>query len=100
MSTRQTLIRMLQQLVKEMAVVMSQGAGYYTCVPFAKRFNKLLEQANTLYKAGNPLLSTFDPVDAQDPKDPGQKSKVLLEIHIEINQLITLLESIDEEPKA
>ncbi|MBI1947784.1 MAG: hypothetical protein HYS27_18995 [Deltaproteobacteria bacterium] len=93
MDQRATLIRMLRKLNDEMNVVMSQGAGYYTCAPFAKRFNKLLEQARTLFVGDAGIISTFEPLPPADPKDPGEKSKVLLEIRIEINQLVTLLES-------
>lgn len=99
MDTRKTLINMLRKLREEMDVVMSQGAGYYTCVPFIKRFNKLLDQSRLLFAADNSLINTFDPLVPNDPKDPGEKGKVLLEIHIEINQLMTLLEAMPEEPQ-
>lgn len=93
MDERKTLIAMLQQLIVEMGVVQSQGAGYYTCAPFASRFNKLLSQAPVVLGDHNGLLSTFAPLDETDPKDPADKSKVLLEIRIEVGQLITLLEN-------
>lgn len=83
---------MLRQLLKEMEIVSSQGSGYYTCVPFARRYNKLLEQTRRLYTAGTSLLDTFDEIAADDPKDPSDKSKVLLGIRVEISQLITFLE--------
>jgi len=96
---RKSLITMLHQLRNEMDVVQSQGAGYYTCVPFARRFNKLLGQAAKLMESRHGLIETFDALNEADPKDPGEKSKVLLGIRIEIGQLIALLEStnIDEE---
>lgn len=97
MNHRTTLIKMLLALEKEMAVVMSQGAGYYTCAPFARRFNKLLGQTRELFPAGDSLMGTFEELAPKDPIDPGEKSKILLEIHIEINQLVTLLESAGEE---
>ena len=96
MSTRTTLIAMLSQLRNEMDVVQSQGAGYYTCAPFAKRFNRLLSQARLLLPEDG-VVGTFDDLEENDPKDPGDKSKVLLEIRIEIGQLITLLESLAED---
>jgi len=96
MTTRQTLIAMLTQLRNEMDVVQSQGAGYYTCVPFAKRFNRLLSQARILLPEDG-VVQTFDDLEERDPKDPGDKSKVLLEIRVEIGQLITLLESLAED---
>ena len=92
MDERDTLVKMLQQLLKEMEIVSAQGAGYYTCSPFARRYNKLLGAAATLFH-GNAIMATFEPLPSEDPKDPADKSKALLEIRIEVTQLISLLES-------
>lgn len=100
MDTRATLVNMLRQLLKEMEIVSSQGAGYYTCVPFAQRYNKLLGQARSLFPQSFGIISTFDPIVETDPKEPSDKSKVLLGIRVEISQLITLLESLSEGDKA
>jgi len=59
MDTRKTLVLMLRQLLKEMEIVSSQGAGYYTCAPFAQRYNKLLEQGRKLFSGGDDVISTF-----------------------------------------
>jgi len=91
------MIAMLRQLLKEMELVYSTGSGYYTCVPFAKRFNKLLGQASAVLGESNTMLGTFEPLPESDPKDPADKSKVLLEVRVEASQLITLLESVSEE---
>ncbi|MBI1319850.1 MAG: hypothetical protein GC168_13045 [Candidatus Hydrogenedens sp.] len=96
MTPARTMEHMLRKLLSEMDYVQSQGAGYYTCAPFARRFNKLLEQAMQLIGAANPLIATFDALDETDPKDPGDKSKRLLQIRIEITQLISFLETVDE----
>lgn len=96
---RRTLIQMLRQLLKEMEIVSSQGAGYYTCIPFAHRYNKLLDQARALFPSGG-IIDSFEPMEEADPKDPGDKSKALLGIRIEISQLITLLESTGEGAKS
>lgn len=96
---RKPLIQMLRQLLKEMEIVSSQGAGYYTCIPFAHRYNKLLAQARLLF-IGDGIIDTFEAIEEADPKDPGDKSKVLLGIRIEISQLITLLESTGEGAKS
>ncbi|MBP8128233.1 MAG: hypothetical protein KA184_01540 [Candidatus Hydrogenedentes bacterium] len=96
MDTRQTLLNMLRQLLKEMEIVTSQGAGYYTCSPFASRYNKLLGQARSLFPAGDGIIGTFAQQDENDPKDPSMKSKFLLGLRIEIGQLISLLESLRE----
>ena len=95
MDSHAILVQMLRQLLKEMEIVSSQGAGYYTCVPFARRFNKLLEQARLLHSGDTNLLGTFDPLEERDPKDPSDKSNVLLGIRVEISQLITFLECLD-----
>jgi len=91
------MIAMLKQLMKEMELVYSTGSGYYTCVPFAKRFNKLLSQAPAVLGDDNTMLATFEPLLESDPKDPADKSKVLLEVRVEASQLITLLESVEEK---
>ncbi len=98
MDSRKTMVHMLRQLLKEMEIVSSQGAGYYTCVPFAHRFNRLLEQCRRLFPETSGILETFDPIEELDPKDPADKSKALLGIRIETSQLISLLESIGEDP--
>jgi len=84
---------MLRALLKEMDYVQSQGAGYYSCSPFAKRFNKLAAEAARSLGEDNSLMRSFEPLDETDPKDTADKSKRLLGIRIEIGQLIALLES-------
>ncbi len=92
MDAHAILLHMLKQLLKEMEIVSSQGAGYYTCVPFARRYNKLLEQARAIHDESNALLNTFQEIEESDPKDPSDKSNVLLGIRVEISQLIAYLE--------
>lgn len=87
------LKRMLRQLLEDMTVVQQQGAGYYSCASVARRYNKLLKQARILAPAADSILSTFDEMAESDPKDPGDKMKVMQEMRIEINQLIALLDS-------
>lgn len=89
---QKALLHMLRQLLKEMEIVTSQGAGYYTCAPFARRFNRLLAQARTLGADGS-LMGTFEELAEADPKDPGEKSKVMMGVRVEISQLIALLET-------
>ena len=93
MEKRASLIRMLRQLVEDMAAVQQQGAGSYSCAPVASRFNRLVGQGRTLFPAGDGLMETFDELPLTEPKDPGDKFKVLQAIRIEIGQLITLLDS-------
>lgn len=100
MNPNTLLVRMLGQLLKEMELVQSQGAGYYTCSPFAKRFNRLLEQARAIAGDVAGMMSTFETLEESDPRDPADKSKRLLEIHIEIGQLISLLEALGTETQS
>ncbi len=96
MDVRESLIRMLKQLLQEMQATQQQGAGYYSCIPFARRYNKLLDQARSLFSETDGLMSTFDQIVENDPKDPGDKLKVVQGIRVEIGQLISLLESARE----
>lgn len=93
MDIRISLITMLKQLRDDMLVIQQQGAGYYSCTPLAKRYNKLLAQGKKLYPAGDGLIGTFDNIDEADPKDPADKMKVVQGIRVEISQLLALLES-------
>ncbi|GMU92284.1 MAG: hypothetical protein AMXMBFR4_13420 [Candidatus Hydrogenedentota bacterium] len=99
MDTRQTLIRMLKQLLDDMLVIQQQGAGYYSCIPMVKRYNKLLAQARALFPGGNGIMGTFDNVEESDPKDPADKMKVVQAIRVEIGQLLSLLESTGDLPQ-
>ena len=96
MDLRESLRRMLQQLLSDMLAIQQQGAGYYSCIPIAKRYNKLLEQARGLFGPGDGLMSTFEEAPLEDPKDPADKMKVIQGIRIETSQLIALLESRSE----
>lgn len=98
MDLRQSLVRMISQMLQDMEVIQHQGSGYYTCTPFARRYNKLLDQAHRLYPTANALLDTFEVIPDADPKDPSDKMKVLQSIRIECGQLIAFLESATEEP--
>jgi len=96
MNPYKSMIQMLKQLLQEMDVVQSMGAGYYTCSPFANRYNKLLHSAQKMLAGKTDLIETFEAMEEVDPKDPSDKSKRLLGIRVEIGQLITLLQAADE----
>ncbi len=101
MNELKIIVQMLKQLLKDMEIVSSQGSGYYTCVPFLRRYNKLLQEAQRVLAQSNisSVVNTFEPLQEADPKDPSDKSKVLLSIRVETSQLITLLEMVSGEDK-
>ncbi len=90
---REVLIKMLRQLIEDLAILQQQGAGYYSCTPVARRYNKLLDQARGMFPEKTGVISTFEDLAEADPKDPGEKMKVIQSIRIEIGQLIALLEA-------
>ena len=97
MTQRDLLVQMLKRLLEDTWVIQQQGAGYYSCVPLARRYNKLLSQAKHL--AGDDgLISTFEEFAENDPRDPSDKSKVVQAVRIEIGQLVSFLEAEDENP--
>ena len=97
MDKRQLIIHMLRQLDEQSLSIQQVGAGYYSCIPFARRFNKLLAEARTLFGASDGLIGTFEEIAEFDPKDPGDKMKIIQWIRVEINQLIALLEVVEED---
>lgn len=96
MDQRQSLLRMIEQLQKDIQINQHQGSGYYSCVPLAGRYNKLLGQARALFPEAQGLIETFEDILESEPKDPMDKMKVLQSIQIESGQLIALLQSIEE----
>ncbi|MDP7640046.1 MAG: hypothetical protein QGG73_10080 [Candidatus Hydrogenedentes bacterium] len=99
MDKRVTIITMLKQLLQDTNVLHQQGAGYYSCVPIAQRFNKLLGESGSLFPDGDGILATFAPLDESDPNDPAEKMIVLQAIRVEIGQLTALLESLGDSEK-
>lgn len=97
MNKSDSIIRMLKKLLEDMQVVYQQGAGYYSCIPIAQRYNKLLDQSRSLFQEPDGLISTFEALEETDPKDPGDKLKVVHGYRIEIGQLMSLLESLEDE---
>lgn len=105
MDTRSILINMLEQLLEDMMVLHQQGAGYYSCIPVIRRYNKLLSKAESVFSDDKDgLFETFDPLEEKDPKDPADKMRVIQGIRVEIGQLLALLrydvEKVEEEEAA
>lgn len=97
MDTRVALIKMLQQLLDDTYVIGQQGAGYYSCIPVIHRYNKLLDQARSLFHEENSLISTFEDQAERDPNDPADKLKVMQGIRVEAGQLVSLLKALGDE---
>ena len=97
MDTRTALIQMLKQLLQDTIELHQQGAGYYSCIPIIERYNKLMEQARTLFEEGDGLAGTFDALPQNDPNDPADKMIVIQGLRIEAGQLITLLQLLGED---
>ena len=91
MNERTALVNMLTQLRQDMLAIQQTGAGYYSCIPMTKRYNKLLSQARRVATESTGLMGTFDELEESDPKDPADKMKVIQAIRVEIGQLISLL---------
>ena len=97
MDKRELIIHMLRQLDEQTRSIQQVGAGYYSCVPFARRFNKLLSEARTLFETSDGLMGTFEDIAEFDPKDPADKMKIIQGIRVEINQLIALLDVVEKD---
>ncbi|MCP4641195.1 MAG: hypothetical protein GY851_12210 [bacterium] len=97
METRELLVRMLRQLLQDTHALHQQGAGYFSCTPIAKRYNKLLDKARASSAGAAGIMDTFDPIGEDDPKDPAEKMKIVQGIRIEINQLVSVLDSLAED---
>ncbi len=97
MDKRDLIIHMLRQLDEQSCSIQQVGAGYYSCIPFARRFNKLFAEAKTLFDDADGLMATFEEIPEYDPKDPADKMKIIQGIRVEINQLISLLQVTDED---
>ncbi len=99
MGQRASLLAMLRQLLEDLLEIQQAGAGYYSCIPFVHRYNKLLGVARGMLGDGT-LIATFEDLEERDPKDPADKMKVIQGIRMEIGQLISLIESLGEEEVA
>lgn len=93
---RNSLVKMIHQLLQDMQIIQHGGSGYYNCASIVRRYNKLLTKARVLFPEDDPLISTFEEIPETDPKDPADKMKVMQAVRVESGQLIALLESTSE----
>ena len=95
-----TLHRMLKMLLRDLRDLEHRGAGYYSVVPYADRYNKLLSQIRAIYPEDADLLGTFEEMKPPSSSDPAIKVKAVEQLIVEIGQLIAFIEaSFDEQPK-
>ena len=102
MASRQekTLYKMLKMLLRDLRDLEHRGAGYYSAVPYAERYNKLLSQVKANYPEDAGLLGTFEEMKPTSSSDPADKAKAVEQLIVEIGQLIAFIEaSFEEEPE-
>jgi hypothetical protein len=92
---KKTLLSMSRVFRTDIQDIQQRGAGYYSCEPFVKRYNKLLATAKELYSDDQGiLLKSFDDVEDTKSVDPADKMKVTQRVLIELGQLIAFMESV------
>jgi hypothetical protein len=88
---------MLKMLLGDLRDLEHRGAGYYSVVPYADRYNKLLGQVRATYPQDTQLLSTFEEMAPPSSSDPAAKVKAVEQLIVEIGQLIAFIEASFEE---
>ena len=94
-----TLHRMLKMLLRDLRDLEHRGAGYYSVVPYADRYNKLLGQIRGIYPEDTDLLGTFEQMKPPSSSDPAIKVKAVEQLIVEIGQLIAFIEASFEEKR-
>jgi len=90
---KKTLHRMLKMLLRDLRDLEHRGAGYYSAVPYAERYNKLLGQIRTLYPDDAELLGTFEDMVPESSTDSAVKAKAVERLIVEIGQLIVFIDA-------
>jgi hypothetical protein len=92
-----TLYKMLKMLLRDLRDLEHRGAGYFSAVPYAERYNKLLGQVRSIYPEQAGLLGTFEEMKPSSSSDPADKAKAVEKLIVEIGQLIAFIEASFEE---
>jgi len=92
-----TLYKMLKMLLGDLRDLEHRGAGYFSVVPYADRYNKLLDQVKSIYPEQAGLLGTFEDMKPTSSTDPADKAKSVEKLIVEIGQLIAFIEASFEE---
>lgn len=90
---------MLKMLLGDLRDLEHRGAGYYSVVPYADRYNKLLSQVRAIYPEDAGLLGTFEEMKPPSSSDPAAKVKAVEQLIVEIGQLIAFIEASFEEER-
>ena len=92
-----TVYKMLKMLLRDLRDLEHRGAGYFSAVPYAERYNKLLGLIRSIYPEDLGLLGTFDEMKPTSSTDPADKAKAIEQLIVEIGQLIAFIEASFEE---
>jgi hypothetical protein len=90
---KKTLYKMLKMLLQDLRDLEHRGAGYYSAVPYAERYNKLLAQVRAAYPEDAGLLGTFEEMVPQSSTDSAVKAKAVERLIVEIGQLIAFIDA-------
>ncbi len=94
---KKTLHKMLKMLLRDLRDLEHRGAGYYSAVPYAERYNKLLGQIRASYPDDAELLGTFEDMVPESSTDSAAKAKAVERLIVEIGQLMAFIEASFEE---
>ena len=97
MQEKRMLLKMLKALEDSVDNIQQKGAGYYSATPFVNKYNKLLAKAKELFSKQSGLFDTLGEIEPSKSVDPADKMKTTQEVIIELNQLITFIESALED---
>ena len=92
-----TLYKMLKMLLGDLRDLEHRGAGYYSAVPYADRYNKLLGLIRSIYPEDAGLLGTFEEMKPTSSTDPADKAKAIEKLIVETGQLIAFIEASFED---
>jgi len=92
-----TVYKMLKMLLRDLRDLEHRGAGYFSAVPYADRYNKLLGLIRSIYPEDLGLLGTFDEMKPTSSTDPADKAKAIEKLIVETGQLIAFIEASFEE---
>ncbi len=93
MEEKKVLLSMLRTLRDDVENIQQKGAGYYSTGPFVERYNKLLGRLRKLFSGETDMLEIFSDIEDTKSVDPADKSKIAQKIAMELNQLITFIDS-------